>query len=318
MSSLFVFIVSLLICALALMLERMVGINWDFHPDVVTYTTEYLSVTEQGWVALPNQLYYFVASWVDGSVAALITLNIIAYSTTNLIIAKAYFNYRRNNERTTKVSINKWLLLGWLLFTPYRLHLAIHGLKDSFIILSLCAFAYYYYQNRTIYSCLGWVPLLLLRIYSFFYVLLFIRSRRIVLGIMLIVLAITVVDSSLLDLLQERNEIDMRGRDFDTIPSFSDFGLLGTLLRMVVWPLFLVSGAFAVVSPALLFIPVAIEAVLSRFWSRRVFGHWGLTLGLILCLMVIAALVNSFTAYIRYVYPVLIVAPLIMMQKKAQ
>lgn len=314
MANLLVFTFSLLICSLALLIERMAGIGWDFHPDVVTYTTEYSSVAELGWVALPNQLYFFIANWVNGSVSSLIALNIVAYALTNLLIANSYFNYRHGNVLIKRGSVFKFILLVWLLFTPYRLHLAIHGLKDTFIILSLCTFAYY--QWRTIYSYLTWVPLLLLRIYAGFYALLFASGRLIVLSFVVVIIVIAFVDFSMLELLQERNEADMRAREFDTIPSFSELGLLGTLLRMIIWPLLMVSGAFAVIAPALLFIPVAIDVVFSRIWSRYVLGHWGLTVGIVLCLMVIAAFVNGFTAYIRYVYPVLIVAPVIMMQKK--
>ena len=314
MPSLSVFVLSLLISGLALLIERKVGIGWDFHPDVVTYITENSSVIESGWMALPNQLYYFIANWVGGDVSILISLNIIAYSLTNVLITKAYLNYSFSNTAINRGAIFKLMVLGWLLFTPYRLHLAIHGLKDSFIILSLCTFSYYH--GRTAYSWLAWIPLLLLRVYASFYALLFVRGRFIVLGMLVVLIGITFFDFSMLEFLQERNETDMRAREFDTIPPFSELGLLGTFLRMIIWPLLIVSGAFAVISPALLFIPVAIEVVLSRIWSRYVLGNWGLTVGIVLCMMIIAAFVNSFTAYIRYVYPVLIIAPVIMMRRK--
>lgn len=309
MSNSLVFFVSTLACIIALILERIAGIDWDFHPDVVTYITEYKSVAAQGLETLPNQLYYFITDWVDGSVSLLIALNVLAYCATNVIIANVYSDFRRAKGLIRKGSV---VLLVLLLFAPYRLHLAIHALKDTFIILTLCIFTAY--QGRTIYSWLAWIPLLLLRIYAGFYTLILVRGRLLLLIIVLAAVSISFLDLPVLEFLQDRNEAGMHSREFDTIPSFSELGILGTFLRMIIWPLLVVSGAFAILSPALLFIPVALEILLARAWSRHVFGHLGLTIGLMLCLAVIAAFVNGFTAYVRYAYPALVVMPIIIMR----
>lgn len=312
MSRFLVFLLSVSACVMALVLERMAGINWDYHPDVVTYITEYKSVAAQGLEALPNQLYYFITDLLDGSVPLMITLNILAYCTTNVIVARVYadFCYKKGIGRQRSV-----ILLVLLLFAPYRLHLAIHALKDTLIILSLCIFTAY--QGRTIYSWLAWVPLLLLRIYAGFYTLILVRGRILLLIIVLAVVSISVLDLSVLEFLQDRNEAGMHSRVFDTIPSFSELGIKGTFLRMIIWPLLTVTGTFAILSPALLFIPVAIEMLVVRTWSRHVFGHLGLTIGLMMCLAVIAAFVDSFTAYLRYAYPALVVMPIIIMRNMA-
>ena len=315
MRSFIVFILSVLVCATALIIERLVGIEWNYHPDVVTYTSDYLFVTSQGWEALPNQLYYFVTEWVEGSVSSLIAINIIAYALTNVIISKSYFRYLRASGKHSPWSRYNWLLLIWLLFTPYRLHLAIQGLKDSLIILLICTFAHY--QIRSAYTWLVWLPLLLLRIYAFLYAFLFVKRKMVLFTIIIAVILVVIIEPTTLAILQARNEIDMRGRSFDTIPSFSEFGLMGTVIRMLVWPFLFLSGTFLLVSPALLFIPIAIDSILSRLWIRYALGDWGLTMGLILCLMAIAAIVNGFTPYIRYVYPLLIVSPIILMQNKS-
>lgn len=309
-----IFIISILIAGLALIIERIAGIDWDYHPDVVTYVATYRVVTEQGWQALPNQLYYFIADWVGGSLSLLVVLNIISYGFTNVLISKSYFEYESKLSEKGRTGLLKLIVLVWLLFTPYRIHLAVHGLKDTLIILLLCFFSYSY--RRYHYSLLSWIPLLLLRVYSIFYMTLFVRAKYLMAGMVVIVILIVSFDYPILEFLLERNEIDMRAREFDTIPSFSEMGLKGTILRMLVWPLLIVSGAFAVISPALLFMPIAIEAILARLWSRYMFGNWGLTIGIVLCLMVIAAFVNGFTAYIRYVYPVMIAAPIIVMRRK--
>lgn len=305
-----VFLLSFFACIIALVLERIAGINWDFHPDVITYLTEYKSVTGQGVDALPNQLYYFVTGFVDGSLSILIALNVLAYCTTNLIIANVYSNFCRSKGMALQRPL---AFLVILLFTPYRLHLAIHALKDTFIILSLCSFSAFY--GRSVFSWLMWIPLLLLRIYAGIYMLIIARGKYIILLTSLAVFSIWFADLPVLGFIVDRNEAGMHGREFDVIPSFSEMGLTGTILRMLAWPLLVVTGAYAFLSPALLFLPLALEAIVSRLWSRHVLGHFGLTVGLMLCLAVIAALVNSFTAYLRYVYPVLVTMPIILMRE---
>ncbi|KXS31017.1 MAG: hypothetical protein AWT59_2857 [Candidatus Gallionella acididurans] len=313
MRAILVFLVSLIICIIAIVIERMVGIGWDYHPDVITYITTYKSVTEQGLDALPNQLYYFITNWVGGSVSLLIALNVLAYCTANMIIANVYYDFCCVKGRVKrKGSI---LMLVLLLFAPYRLHLAIHALKDTFIILSLCTFAAF--NGRSIYSWLAWIPLLLLRIYAVFYTLILVRGRMLLIIIALAIVLIGFLDLPVLEVLQDRNEAGMHSREFDVIPSFVGMGLTGTILRMIVWPLLVVTGAYVILSPALLFIPLALEALVARVWSRHVFGHLGLTIGLIVCLAVIAAFVDSFTAYLRYVYPALVVMPIIIMRNMA-
>lgn len=309
MRTLLVFSLSFFVCIFALVLERIAGINWDFHPDVVSYITEYKTITDQGLGALPNQLYYFITGWVGGSVSLLIALNVLAYCTANIIIAKVYFDFCHGNGRVRRKGV---IMLVLLLFAPYRLHLAIHGLKDTFIILSLCTFTAF--NGRSIYSWLAWIPLLLLRIYAGFYTLILVRGRLLLIIIALAIVSISFLDLPVLEFLQDRNEAGMHSREFDVIPSFAEMGLTGTILRMIGWPLLVVTGAYAILSPALLFIPLALEALVARVWSRHVFGHLGLTIGLMVCLAVIAAFVDSFTAYLRYVYPALVVMPIIIMR----
>jgi hypothetical protein len=305
-----IFIVSFFFCVFALLFERLVGIDWDFHPDVITYTTTYTSIVEQGLASLPNQMYYFIADLAQGNVAVMIFLNILAYCLTNVILAKEYKNHTKNHNFKKNI---KFLLLVLLIFAPYRLHLAIHALKDTLIIFMLCVFAAY--QGKTFYSLFSIIPLLLLRIYAFFYGLLFIQKRLLIVITGVAVASMFFIDFSVLEFLQERNEAGMNGRDFDRVPTFSELGILGTIIRMIVWPMLAITGAFVVLSPSLLFVPVAFEAFLARVWSRQLFGHLGVSLGFIICLSVIAAFVDAFTAYLRYIYPAMVVMPLIFMRQ---
>ena len=250
---------------------------------------------------------------VGGSLVLLIALNILAYCITNVVMANAYsrFHRTRSNKHLP------FILLVILLISPYRIHLAVHALKDTLIIFFLTFFVVY--RGRTTYAWLSLFPLLLLRIYASFYGLMLVRRRFLVMIVVMVILLSALSDlSSIKDLLLERNEAAMHSRDFDAVPAFEDYGLLGTLLRMIVWPLFAVTGGYVLVSPALLFFPLAFEVVMMRAWCYRVFGHLGVTLGLLACLAVIAAVVNSFTAFIRYAYPALAVMPFAILVEQAK
>ena len=203
-------------------------------------------------------------------------------------------------------------MLVLLLIAPYRLHLAVHGLKDTLIILMLFLAAST--PSAKIPVFLSWLLLLLLRVYSLLYALLFLRGRALfaLAGLMLLVLLY--FDLSIVGFIEERSDVGMHSREYDLIPSFSEYGLFGVLLRMITWPLMLLTGTFVLISPTIWFLPLSFEMLLTRVVSKKMFGHFGVTLGLLVCLSVIAAVVDSFTSYMRYVYPAILVTPIIMMR----
>ena len=144
--------------------------------------------------------------------------------------------------------------------------------------------------------------------------ILFMRTRMLLLFIAIFIITCSIADIQVLDFLLNRNNADMHSRDFDLIPSFSDLGIMGTLLRMITWPALLMTGTFFILSPSLLFLPILIEILITRYWSKKVLGTFGFSFGLFIFLALIAAFVNGFTAYLRYVYPGLIIVPIIIMR----
>lgn len=306
----FVFITSIFACIFALIAERILGISWDYHPDVETYITTYKDIVAGGLEVLPNQLYFFITYILQGSVSALITLNILAFSVTNVVLAKVYSRYSKFKDKRSLV------FLFILIFAPYRIHLAVHGLKDTLVILMLCFFTTY--RCRLLYSFLPFFSLLLLRIYSLFYMLLFLRGRILFVLVAILLGLILSLDLSWLDFLIERNEVSMHSRDFDTIPSFSDLGIEGAVLRMIVWPFILITGLFIVMAPSVMFIPIAFEIIAFRICTWRFLGSFGISLSLLMFLAVISASVNSFTSFLRYAYPALVVMPIILMQSRLE
>lgn len=308
MRTISVVLVSLLVCLLALGVERLVGIEWDFHPDASTYVTEYAQVTQAGWYGLPNHLYFYISSMLGGSAEALIALNIGVYCITNGLIASVFNNYA---NRFQIRGLRYVALLTLFLFAPYRIHLAVHGLKDTLIIA--CLFVALLGGKS---SYLAWVPLLLLRIYGALYALILVPRKYLLSATLLGILALAIAELEVAAFLLSRNEIDMGGRGFDQVPSFTEYGLVGSLLRALLWPLFALSGLFLLISPTIAYAPIAVDVLISRLWCRRVTGGFGVTLGLLLCLFVIALSVNTFTAYIRYCYPVIAVIPILLMRRR--
>lgn len=259
MNSFYVFIISIFICIFALFLERLIGIDWNFHPDAVTYVTNYNDVVFSSLLALPNQLYFYISYIAKGNIFELISLNILAFSITNIIFFKEYSRYSRVFNKQSLV------YLSLLLFTPYRIHLAIHILKDTLVILLFTLIV----TNKKIRlnSFLLLTSLFLTRVYSLLYFILFIRLRLLLLLCLAFFILMNFFDIQLLDFILERNNAGMHNRTFDTIPTFSDFGLMGTFARMIAWPVLLLSGFFIVLAPNLFFVPIFLEIIASRVGS---------------------------------------------------
>lgn len=302
MSALVVFVGSWIAAHVLLLVERLVGIGWDFHPDAVAYVTEttrYSLISE-----VPNNLYFFIASWLGGDVDLLIELNILAYSLANTIgwLLIQWYGRDSGKNRTQLLVVALVFLIQ-----PYRLHLAVHVLKDTLIFLMLLLTMTG--APRRIWSAA--IILVLLRVPSLIY-LIGRMSTRFVL-VLFVVSAIFLIqfNAELFDFLASRNTADMGGRDFDTVPSFKEYGIVGTVLRGITWPLLLLSGAFWIVSPSIALFPVAIELVSGRWALSRVGKVAVKWVPVLAVLGLIAIIVNTYTSYIRYCYPLICLLPII-------
>lgn len=284
--------VSALVWVAALMLERMFGISWRYHPDAIRYVMGYHSVTRYGLKAVPNNLYYFISAAFDGRVWMLLALNCIAYCATNYYLWK----YFRTEGRTAGMPM--WLCIVAVFADAYRLHLALHPLKDSIVIL--CVVLVVVSRRRLVA-----LPIMLLtRIASALYVLPLVK-RRVLIASSLLLGVVLIFVSGAVHVLVERNAVAMGGRAFDTVPTFASLGAPGIVVRALTWPVLLISGAFVVLSPALAFLPIAACYALQQLgyfvWRRRV----GVTAGVFVALVVIGAVVTTFTAFIRYAAPLM-------------
>lgn len=127
-----IFLLSIVAALITLIFERAIGIEWDFHPDSVTYATTSHEISKnilnEGIGSAINNSYYFICSILEQSITAIIAMNMIFFALTNLVILRLHVKF------TGDINLAKYSLLLLLLLNPYRMHLATTMLKDTLII----------------------------------------------------------------------------------------------------------------------------------------------------------------------------------------
>jgi hypothetical protein len=198
------------------------------------------------------------------------------------------------------------------LLNPYRLHLSTAVLKDTLILFFAVCFA----TRASITLPITVFAATTLRLASPLYVIALVPTRIALLIAAIGCIAAGVYIDVLLPRILEFNAQEMQLRSFDNVPTFQEFGLWGVAVRCLLWPAFAFSGAFVVISPSLAYIPVAIGSVMTVAYIRLAAGSFTLPVSLLLSAMLFAAMVTGFTAYIRYIYPLIVIWPLLVVQKR--
>jgi len=109
-------------------------------------------------------------------------------------------------------------------------------------------------------------------------------------------------DNDILKFLENRNIANMGGREYDNVPNFTDYELVGSLIRMILWPIFILSGSFVFFSDNYLFYIIGAEIILIHLIFFSLKKRLLINLGLIIFLCLVALYVNTFTSYVRYCY----------------
>ena len=301
-----VFLLSFLASAVLLGLERAVGLGWDFHPDSVTYATTSETVYEsivENWFGLFNNGYYVVAYFLGESIAAITLMNMLVFALTNGFI------YKLIREKSNYPVTEALMLL--LLLNQYRVHLSTTLLKETLIIFLLILIV----SSTNSARVLPIVGMFILRIASPLYLTVLMSKRLLFYGFLAVCLITVFYWDAALGRIIEFNVQEMRLRDFDTIPTFQEYGLWGAFLRGIVWSLLAVSGLFALVSPAPAYVPLAVGSIMTLIFLKKATGSFKIPLQLLVVTSLFGVMVTGFTAYIRYIYPVLIAWPLIALMK---
>lgn len=311
MKSFLIFCISIGLSISTLLIERMVGIEWDFHPDAVTYVTISSSVAEHIYdtpLNVMNNAHYLWVSFLGSSVSLVVAFNIFFWGITNSILYTSLVD---------KVKVNGsyflWGIFVIFLFSPYRMHLSTTMLKDTIIFLFLtCIFSL---RNKLLPVAF----IFMWRLASIFYLINLLSRKLLIFTIFFGLVATYLSFDFILEYGLKRDEADMQFRDFDLVPAFKDYGFIGTLLRMSLWPMIALTGAFVVISPSFFFFPLAIGSVSALILSCFVVTRFSLfsCVQIFLGMALFAFFATGFTTFLRYVYPLISVLPLILLYHEA-
>jgi hypothetical protein len=336
----FFFLLSVFAAFIFLYFERKIlGLSSTYHPDSAQYllgmtfkSYSYLSLdfslfsNFKNFINLDNlfsgTLYYSISNLFHelqgllydkftfnfSPYRSLIKLNIFVYCLTNLLVLNFFIKNNKNHDLK--------ILIGILIFCflPYKLHLTVNILKESLVFFFLTL--YLFYSNiyvliisflfgsslRGLYSLyfLNFVDfknffvkknlfiLILISITWFFVITYFVSLDNFI--------------NSFTEFIKERNIADMGGREFDTIPNFAEYGNLAIILRLILWPIFILSGIFIFYSDNFFLYILGLEIIILQitlFYCKKKFLF---SIGLLLFLALLAIYANTFTAYFRYGY----------------
>ncbi len=308
---LFIFFISTLFSILTLLFERSIGIGWDYHPDAVTYMNKYgaqvAATIERPWTVF-NNLQYIVV-WLFQIIGIeLVFLNIAIFSVTNVLISKIHFSY----IGSVKPHVFALMLL---LINPYRLHLSTTILKDTAIILIVVLLV----ERRSVWYL--YIVGLMYRIASIVYIPLFFPASKFIYVLFGSALISCFFFDDIYALVIAQNAAIMQFRDFDRVPNFASLGLFGIFLRCVTWPLLVISGSFFVIAPSLQYCIVAMGSIGILCYIficvdvSKVYGK--IIVALILCSL-FALATTGFNSFLRYVYPILVVLPLVLIKEQSR
>ncbi len=312
-----VFFISIPICIFVLLTERYFGIDEFFHPDARTYieTSELIvdHIVAASAFSILNHGYYILTWLLDSNVNLLISLNIFIFSLTNFYLIKYYNKYIDHADIVSKPQISHFLFLI-VVFNPYRLHISVHVLKDTIIIFLLLMVVVQAMAKKVAFA-----PFLLtFRIIAVGYFLIFIQRKYAYLILFTLGLMAVFLGGDLSEVLLDWNSTELSFREFDAVPTFQDFGLFGILLRAAVWPLFALSGTYAVISPAILYFPLAFGVASMQAWSLFVFRKFCITFEVFVVLSALSVVAPGFVSYNRYCLPVISVLPIVFLALRSR
>jgi len=308
-----VFFISLVFSLLSLSILRLLGIDWDYHIDSVTYV-ETSSVVAQAIYSggLPFNLGYFLLVDFLGSNPSLVVLfNALIFSLTNYFSCFFLRALPLRNSSLLIVSLCFW-------FSPYRVYLSTTLLKDTFVIFLLLLVYLPFLSNLkysrflSLNSIVPFFVLFIVRLQSVSYFLLSLRLKLTPKNILMLVSATLVsfillqsyLQVSIFSVIEGASTVDMSFRDYDTVPAFASMGIFGSFLRMLIWPLLVTTGLFIFLSPSLQFAFVALGSFMLFYASFVYIKRFYITVYSYALLALTASVTTGFTSFVRYSLPI--------------
>ena len=320
-----IFILSFIICLFFYSAEGLLEIDRFYHPDSVHYLSKYLDNSHQFKDYINNPLmifnsnYYQISNLFRDNYYLLILINFILYSLTNVFIYQKVFK-----RYFYTISNIKLIFLFYLLFLdPYRLHLASHILKETFLIFFIIVIVL---SNIKIIKILSIIFMESFRPNSLIYLFIFFTYSNLkkflnlkIIYIMLALIIITLLFAILADqnvykiiqtqfeniinMMKKTYDREMPLRNYDHLAQFKDYGFpLGFLLKNITWPIMLVSGFFMFFVSSLMFKFLGVIILLNNALVYIVAKKTFISLGLLIILVMISVYSSSYTSMFRYCY----------------
>jgi hypothetical protein len=307
-SNIHIFILSIAAALITLVFERALGIEWSFHPDSVTYATTSHEIAQniiiEGMGSAINNSYYFLCSLLDQNISAIIAMNMFIFAITNLVILRLHIKFSGDKD------LDKYFLLLLLVLNPYRMHLATTMLKDTLIIfLALISLI------GTRYSIFSLAIMPFFRAVGIFYYGVLMPRAVFAFGALCAICIFLIFNERVVGLMLEFNANQMQFREFDSVPSFQNSGLAGIAIRYVMWPLLAITSSFCLFGLSIPFMAVALGIVMFNIYTLSLVGRSIFTWKIFLLMGAFAILVTGYGSYIRYVYPLLVMAPLMVVSQ---
>lgn len=306
MNKVLVFYISIIVSLFTLFTERLIGIGWDYHPDSYTYATTssdvYSNLLESGILSFLNNLYYVIVHLFGQSIIMVTAFNILIYSFTNVLLYRCLINAYTFNK--------VFYILLFVFANPYRIHLSTTMLKDTLIIFLLALV----FTNKIRF--ISFALLIFTRVVSILYIIPLIRLKYYYVIILTFLILLFFDFAPLVDFLLKSAENEMTFREFDRMPTFQNFGVVGSFIRGFVWAPLSFTGLFLFISPTIMFIPISFGIYLTIYSFYKMEGRLVWDLRYFSVLVIFGILVTGFTSYLRYIYPLLCLYPIIVLNGK--
>ena len=311
------FLISFLICIIFYLLEGLIKIDRFYHPDSSYYLhftdISVFNIDFKNLLNLRSSGYYMLSILFKNNYFGLIILNFILYSLTNLLIYRFIFKRYILNIEGKKI----YYLFFLLFLDPYRIHLACHVLKETFLIFIMVLMIT---SNIKLIKILMVVALEIFRAGSVVYVFIFLRSSYLKIIFFLVLMLTIIITLSLFFNQYFFEEIktfflkifnnlmiyhyrDMSNRDYDHISAFRDYNFIqGFLLKNITWPLMFLSGTFIFFVSSKLFQFLAIIIIINHILVYLITKKTFINLGLLFVVITVSMYTSSYTAMFRYSY----------------
>jgi hypothetical protein len=297
------FIISILFSLLVLLIERSININYDYHPDSLTYldySSEDLIISfYQDPIRFLGRFYYIWVSFFSANKIILITLNIFLYALTNSIMSSLIKEIYRKKGWLYYISV---LII---IFDPYRAHLSVHILKDTFIIFSLVTFLF---SSSKIISIFGLILGFMLRLGFFIYLpmkFVDLNKKDFIIITSFVLFSFWYFSDAIFRGLSLGQEIDMSFRDFDIVYNFIEIGYpLGDILRSLTWPFIRITGLAALFHFIYLLFLFQSLALIYLFFANKNYLNYKIIF-FIIPLVGLAIVTTGYNSYLRWSQPII-------------